>query len=338
MRRVHVLIVLVAVSMVMGVSACNRSRTGSAGRPAGEKYGKYILHSTKYDDAQRGKAKDNAADVLTQLQGEEHVCLVGLWAYNPPAILKAVKEAKREGKVKIVGFDEDDETLLGIKDGHIHATVVQQPFKFGYESVRVLKDMGKKNVGFVTNNAADFWTIAEAGTRKASEEFGVQVQFRRPRNATAADQKEIIEDLLNKGVDGIAISVLQPESQHDFLNQVAAKVPLITQDNDAPKTNRKHYIGTDNYKAGRAVGELVKEVMPEGGTIAIFVGQPDPLNARQRRQGVLDALAGVETAGAGDAEGQGIIHVPHRVIKKNNPDKDNDVENFMAELKRLLGK
>ena len=36
--------------------------------------------------------------------------------------------------------------------------------------------------------------------------------------------------------------------------------------------------------------------MPDGGAFAIFVGQPDPINARQRRQGVLDELAGEKDA------------------------------------------
>src|SRR5262249_18294851 len=80
------------------------------------------------------------------------------------------------------------------------------------------------------------------------------------------------------------------------LNRVAERIPVITQDNDAPDSKRLCYIGTDNYEAGLAVGKMVKEVMPSGGTIAIFVGKPDPLNARQRRQGVLDELAGKKNA------------------------------------------
>jgi ribose transport system substrate-binding protein len=120
------------------------------------------------------------------------------------------------------------------------------------------------------------------------------VLFRRPKQPTAAAQKEIIEDLLNRGAQAIAVSVIDPVNQKDYLNQIADKVPLLTQDNDAEDTRRRCYIGTHNYRAGRAVGKMVKEVLPDGGTIAIFVGQPDPLNAKQRRQGVLDELAGVE--------------------------------------------
>jgi ribose transport system substrate-binding protein len=65
-------------------------------------------------------------------------CLVGLWSYNGPAILNAVRDANKVGKVKIVCFDEEDETLAGVKDGAIFATVVQQPYEFGYQSIKLL--------------------------------------------------------------------------------------------------------------------------------------------------------------------------------------------------------
>src|SRR5206468_2087797 len=76
-----------------------------------------------------------------------------------------------------------------------------------------------------------------------------------------------------------------------YLDEVASKVKLVTVDNDAPKSGRLAYIGTDNYTAGRTVGKLIKEAMPDGGVLAIFVGMGEPLNARQRHQGVLDELA-----------------------------------------------
>ena len=123
---------LVALALV-ALPACS-------GRPnnSSDKYGKYTLLGTYYDQVDPNKAKDNAADVLTQLQGESNVCLIGLWAYNPPAILAAVKAARKEGKVHVVGFDEDEITLQGIRDGYIHATVVQQPFEFGYQAIKIM--------------------------------------------------------------------------------------------------------------------------------------------------------------------------------------------------------
>jgi ribose transport system substrate-binding protein len=163
---------------------------------------------------------------------------------------------------------------------------------------------GKTRVAFVSNNPHEFWTIAEAGTRKAADEFGVEVIFKRPKDGTAGEQKQIIEDLLAQNVKAIAISVIDPANQTGFLNEVADRVPLITQDNDAPQSKRKCYIGTDNYEAGRAAGKLVKEAMPDGGVVAIFVGQRAPLNAQQRRQGVLDELAGQKDAPEGKTYGK----------------------------------
>ena len=70
-------------------------------------------------------------------------CLVGLWSYNGPAILSGVRASGRLGDVKIVCFDEEDETLQGVQDGHIAGTVVQQPFEFGYQSVKLLVALSK---------------------------------------------------------------------------------------------------------------------------------------------------------------------------------------------------
>ena len=88
------------------------------------------------------------------------------------------------------------------------------------------------------------------------------------------------------------MSPIDADGQTKFLNELAARTKLITHDADAPKSDRLVYIGTDNYKAGRALGQLVKEAIPDGGEVAIFVGRLEQLNARQRRQGVIDELLG----------------------------------------------
>ncbi|GMW02555.1 MAG: sugar ABC transporter substrate-binding protein [Candidatus Hydrogenedentota bacterium] len=147
-------------------------------------------------------------------------------------------------------------------------------------------------VAFVTNNPSDFWKIAEAGTRKASEELGCEVEFRVPPNGTAQEQQSILEDLVTRGIDGIAISPKDPVNQTSMLNAAAAKVPLVTQDSDAPDSDRICYIGTDNYEAGIAAGGLIKRALPEGGKIMLFVGTLDAQNAQDRKRGIEEALKG----------------------------------------------
>lgn len=126
--------------------------TGLRNCPDDKMYGKYKVVGTYTDGVNEAKAKDNAADVLTKNQNEPNLCLVGLWAYNPPAILGAAADAKRVGKIKIVGFDEDNTTLEGIKKGEIHGTVVQQPFEFGYQSVIMMSKIAKGGEVSVPSN------------------------------------------------------------------------------------------------------------------------------------------------------------------------------------------
>ena len=156
---------------------------------------------------------------------------------------------------------------------------------------------GKPKVAFVSNNPDPFWAIARAGAEKAAAEAGVDLVFRMPDPGDAATQKEVVDTVLNQGVKAIAVSVTDPKDQTPyFKNDVVSRVPLLTQDNDAPDSGRTCYIGSDNYEAGRAAGRFVKEAMPGGGAIAIFVGNLSALNAQLRRQGVLDELAGQKDA------------------------------------------
>jgi ribose transport system substrate-binding protein len=158
------------------------------------------------------------------------------------------------------------------------------------------RDSGKIKIAVVTNNPEDFWTICEKGARDAADKEGVELIFRRPDKAEAGTQLNILNELVAKGVKGIAVSVIDPENQTPDLKRIAEKTNLITMDNDATESNRLCYIGTDNYEAGKAVGRLIKEVIPNGGTVAVFVGQITPINARLRVQGVFDELAGQKDA------------------------------------------
>lgn len=152
---------------------------------------------------------------------------------------------------------------------------------------------GKKKLAFVTNNASDFWTIARKGTEKAAAEIpGIEIDFRIPGDGTAAEQQRVVDDLLSKGVEGIAISPVDPANQTPMLNNAASKAVVVTQDSDAPNSNRICYIGTDNVAAGKQAGALVKEALPQGGKIMVFVGVLDAENAKQRYQGLKEALAG----------------------------------------------
>ncbi len=150
---------------------------------------------------------------------------------------------------------------------------------------------GKPRIAFITNGPVSFWDVAEKGVQAAGKDFDIEVKVFMPTDDVAG-QKRVVEDLLVDGIDGIAISAIDPEGQSDLLNSAAEQTNLITHDSDAPNSKRLCYIGMDNYDTGRICGEVVREALPEGGKIMLFIGRIDQDNARLRRQGVIDAILG----------------------------------------------
>lgn len=88
------------------------------------------------DDTDRLRAIANAEDAIVKYP--DLAGMVGLSSYSGPAIYSAVKSAGKQKKIKIVCFDEEPLTLKGIKEEGIYATIVQQPFQFGYEAVMTM--------------------------------------------------------------------------------------------------------------------------------------------------------------------------------------------------------
>ena len=126
---------------MLGPVACRKSDSGAGG--AGEvKAGKFVILGTRTDNADFTVAKQNAESTL-QLH-PDLAGMIGLYGYNGPKIIEALREAQKNGrevlgKVKVFGFDGLEESLEAIEAGHLEGTIVQQPFEFGYQSMKVLK-------------------------------------------------------------------------------------------------------------------------------------------------------------------------------------------------------
>jgi ribose transport system substrate-binding protein len=97
---------------------------------------KYEIRATYTDQFDRQKGKALAQDAIGKWA--DLGALVGLFEYEPPLLLEAVKSANKLGKVQVVAFDENDLTLQGILDGHVHGTVVQNPYEYGRTSIELL--------------------------------------------------------------------------------------------------------------------------------------------------------------------------------------------------------
>jgi ribose transport system substrate-binding protein len=151
----------------------------------------------------------------------------------------------------------------------------------------------KLRLAFVANTADDYWAIVQLGCDYAARQLGdVDLEFRFPAVRTAKAQQELLSDLVAGGVDGIAISPIDADSQTEFLNDLAGKTLLVCADSDAEKSKRTCYIGTDNVAAGKQAAELIKAALPQGGKIVLLVGYTNAQNTKDRVQGIQSGLAG----------------------------------------------
>src|SRR5690606_16814038 len=94
------------------------------------------LVDVRGDDVDFTRARTNVDDVL--VANPDINCMVGFYSYNPPKIYEALQAAGKLGQITVVAFDEDPVTLGAVKEGSFAATVVQQPFEWGYQGMKLM--------------------------------------------------------------------------------------------------------------------------------------------------------------------------------------------------------
>ncbi len=151
-----------------------------------------------------------------------------------------------------------------------------------------------KTVAFITNTTSDFWKIVHKGCEKADAELtDVTVAFKTTNDGSVEEQNRLIRQALDRDdADAIAVSPIDPAGQKKVINDAAKRALVITQDSDAPDSDRTLYLGADNRAAGRQAGALIKQALPQGGKIMVFVGKREVQNAQERFAGLKESLQG----------------------------------------------
>jgi len=180
-----------------------------------------------------------------------------------------------------------------------------------------------KMIAFITNSTSDFWKIARKGTEKADTELpDVAVSFKTTNTGAVEEQNGLIRHALDaEEADAIAVSPVDPTAQKTVINNAAKRALVLTQDSDAPDTDRTVYIGADNRAAGRQAGDLIKKALPQGGKIMVFVGKREVQNAKDRFEGLKEALQGsnvtVIDLMTDDADAGNARNNAYEALKKN---------------------
>lgn len=153
-----------------------------------------------------------------------------------------------------------------------------------------------------------FFDLARDGCYKAQEELaGVTCEYIGPGEHTELEQIQIVQDLITKGVDGIAVAPSNAPAMARVLQEAeAAGIPVITWDSDLLPEDaglRATYVGTFNYDIGKNLAEIVKARHPDGGTICLQTGGAAAANHNERLLGARETLAGMEL---GDPPGKAL--------------------------------
>src|SRR5579863_3355241 len=124
-------------------------------------------------------------------------------------------------------------------------------------------DSGEYFVFVAANLQVPYWQAAGAGFKKAAGQFKVRADFLGP-------------------------NTYDPKAESD--KAIAAGIPVMTVDSDAPASKRLLFIGTNNYQVGITGGLRLAHELKGKGNVVVFT-MPDQHNMQDRLRGYRDALA-----------------------------------------------
>ena len=173
--------------------------------------------------------------------------------------------------------------------GSLKAAILALPLLAGAVQAKEAKDIV---IAVVPKVAVPFFDDCNTGAQKAAQAAGVQYQWVVPQNTQGSTQVKIIEDLISKKVDGIAISVNEPKSVEAVIKKATADgIKVLTFDSDSARSARSMYIGTNNEAAGATMGEAMAKALDGKGEVAVVTGQLGASNLNERIAGIKGALA-----------------------------------------------
>ncbi|BDF72163.1 hypothetical protein CE91St41_31440 [Oscillospiraceae bacterium] len=127
------------------------------------------------------------------------------------------------------------------------------------------KDPKTMEFPVVYMNASDiFATYLDEGVQGFNQETGVNGYVTGATDWTAESQYNVIENLITKHPDGMAICVSDDQTITPLINRaLEAGIPVVCINSDAPSSDRLAYYGRDDVEAGRTVARYIVDKLTE---------------------------------------------------------------------------
>ena len=205
----------------------------------------------------------------------------------------------------VVRLIRENSIMSAGRSGLLLAALIAVAAAVGYRA-SVFHEPAPKPMGaviMVTGGKGPFWQLVVEGAKSAAEALDVDVKYEIPEvDENAEMQTQILSQLNLTGVDGVAISSLDPITQSPLINRMSEDVLVVTYDSDAPLSARDTYVGASNLAAGKLAAQLVREACPQGGKVACVLVNLTKENMIERRDGfeaAINAPTDDSTADAG---------------------------------------
>lgn len=138
----------------------------------------------------------------------------------------------------------------------------------------------------------EFAPFIKAGVERAARELGVDAVMVGPVGAAADQQVAELENLIQAGVDGIAVSSASTDALAPVINRALDMgIPVVTYNTDNPTSHRLAFAGQDLVQSGRDAGELIAQVLGGKGNVMITTLDAAAQWSLDRESGAREALA-----------------------------------------------
>jgi ribose transport system substrate-binding protein len=140
------------------------------------------------------------------------------------------------------------------------------------------------------NLQVPYWQAAGAGFARAAAQMKVRTDYLGPNTYDPKAERDALDKAVQQKATGILLGVTDPALLKDGIDKaVAAGIPVVTMDSDAPASKRLFFIGTNNHQVGMAGGQRLAQELKGKGNVVVFT-MPDQHNMQDRLRGYRDAL------------------------------------------------
>jgi ribose transport system substrate-binding protein len=137
-----------------------------------------------------------------------------------------------------------------------------------------------------------FWQSVQAGVVAAGRDFDVEILWNGPADETEyARQIQIVEAMINRGVDGIVLSPTQSTALVTVVERAAnLGIPVTIFDSGIDTDRYVSYVATNNRAAGALGANTVAELVGGKGQVAMVRHAPGSDSTDNRERGFQERL------------------------------------------------